>query len=671
MSVMLKCDVVIPVYKSPEWVELCLYALFQNTQKDTLGKVFLINDSDDEFSKNCLNNLKEKYGDRIVVKQNKKNLGFTETTNVGLKLSTADYVLLLNTDCLVSKNTIEKLMKHMQSDEKIGMICPISSNAANLSLGILEGFTYTQMDELLEERFSGMLFDACTVVGNCMMISRRCINEVGILDEIYSPGYGEETDYQFKAMEKGFSAKIAIDTYVFHKAETSFGISEAKQKMIKEHADIFFSRWGEEYHKELEKYNKNDPIKYILNDFEKNPPKIKNSAMFYVMNLGMSGGCNVIVDTINRLAINGHQCNILYDTISDYSEFLLFKPVPMKHLDAVKTNKIVATLWITAFKARQIADEKNWELVYFVQGLEQQFENGRNYGSVEVSYKLSNNLITVSKPLQKWIKEVYSTDSCLIRNGINLELLKNKRKNTKIRSMLFILRDDYLKCDHVLLDILRKIDNSMKNIEVSIITNNNIVLPLFTNKSNKYNIIEGPLSRTSVFELMSKSDIYVDSSSSEGFGLTALESMAAGCIPVVSDSIGVGDYIVNAKNGMLVKEINNVDIYCDRIEQLMNDAELRQKIYDGMEATVKKYDFNDRISEYASVLCGEVDTTYHPSLTSDEKQIYDKVIKKFEDNKQSQGFSKKQKIIRKTARVLPRPARRFLVKCVEYLKACY
>ena len=66
-------------------------------------------------------------------------------------------------------------LKNMQTDNRIGLICPISSNAANLSLDILEGFTYTQMDELLEERFAGKMFNACTVVGNCLMISKKCI----------------------------------------------------------------------------------------------------------------------------------------------------------------------------------------------------------------------------------------------------------------------------------------------------------------------------------------------------------------------------------------------------------------------------------------------------------------------------------------------------------------
>ena len=678
---MRKCDVVIPVYKSPEWVELCLYALFQNTGENTLNKVYLINDSDDTFTKNCLKNLKAKYGDKIIVKQNKKNIGFTGTANIGIRLTTADFVLLLNTDCLISKNTIEKLMAHMQSDEKIGLICPISSNAANLSLDILEGFTYTQMNELLEKRFMGKIFDACTVVGNCLMISRECIKTVGLLDEIYAPGYGEETDYQFAAMKKGFSAKVAIDTYVFHKAETSFGISDKKRKMIDEHLAIFFSRWGEDYDREMAKYRENDPVKYILDDFEKNPPSIKNSAMFYMMNIGMSGGCNVVVDIINRLAINGYQCNILYESISEYPEFMLFSPVPIEHIDDVHTKRIVATLWVTVFLARKIAIRKKWELIYFVQGLEQHFEDGRNYGSVETTYKISNNIITVSKPLQAWIKEFYGIDSQLISNGINLELLKKKRRNRKPNSILLITRNDYRKCNYVIFDILKKVDTLLSGITVNlVISDDGCELPILTNRNNHYNIMRGPFARVKIFELMQESNIYIDTSCSEGFGLTALESMAAGCIPIVSDSFGVRDYVLDKKNGLLVKEINNADAYIKRIRLLMQNEDLRDNIYDGMAETVEKYDFNDRIQAYKMAFCDKTTPHYSKAiLDSHEKRVNKKILNIFGPKKCEQSeiivhrlsYTKGQLIMRKVAKVIPKPVKICCIKAIEFLRSCY
>ena len=223
----MKCDIIIPVYKSPEWVKLCVYAVCRNTEY--INKVYLINDCDDVVTSNCLNNLANKYS-CVEVLQNDSNLGFVKTCNRGMKVSTAKYVLLLNTDCIITSRTVGKLVSHMDKDNEIGLICPVASNAANLTLEMFDGFSYNDMDLLLEKKFKGKNFDACTVVGNCLMISRDCIEKTGYLDEIYGMGYGEETDYQFKAMKNGFKAKVAIDSYVFHKAEVSFGVSKEKEE---------------------------------------------------------------------------------------------------------------------------------------------------------------------------------------------------------------------------------------------------------------------------------------------------------------------------------------------------------------------------------------------------------------------------------------------------------
>ena len=81
---MKKCDVIIPVYKAPEWVKLCVYALFNNSDEKDLNKVYLINDCNDEATINCLRNLEKKYS-KITILQNQKNVGFIKTVNRGLK----------------------------------------------------------------------------------------------------------------------------------------------------------------------------------------------------------------------------------------------------------------------------------------------------------------------------------------------------------------------------------------------------------------------------------------------------------------------------------------------------------------------------------------------------------------------------------------------------------
>ncbi len=261
-----KVDVIIPIYNSLDWLKLCVESIFKNTNYDILGTVYLLDDCSSEETVNYLKEVERKYGNLVKYIRNNTNLGFVKTCNKGLKLSTSSYVLLLNTDCLVSANAIEKMANAMNKNKKIGLLCPISSVAANLSYPIPLGLNFMQVNEVFEKQFSGKTFDACTVVGNCLMISRECINKVGYLDEIFGKGYTEETDYQFKAHEKGFLAKVLIDTYVYHQCRVSFGESEEQLAIREEHLKIFFERWHDEYDKKYAKYVKNDPIVYINNN---------------------------------------------------------------------------------------------------------------------------------------------------------------------------------------------------------------------------------------------------------------------------------------------------------------------------------------------------------------------------------------------------------------------
>jgi len=623
---MKKCDVVIPVYKSPEWVKLCVYSIFKNTDLKLLNKVYLINDCDDELTGNCLKNLANKYS-KIEIIKNKENLGFIKTTNKGMKKSSADYVLLLNTDCIIAKNTIGKLINHLEKNKNIGLICPISSNAANLTLDMFDGFSYMQMDELLERKFLGKSFDACTVVGNCLMITRECINKVGFLDEIYGTGYGEETDYQFKAMEKGFEAKVAIDTYVFHKSEVSFGTSKEKQEKLAKNRKIFFERWGKQYNELMNKYKLNDPIKYILDNISSDDKKVDFDFLIYLIGFAQNaGGVHMTVDMVNYLVINHVDCNIVYNFSNGYDEILLFNPIKITDIDRFKFKKIVSTIYSSTFYAKELSNKYNVPLVYFAQGYEPYFENGNDYGIAELSYKLADSILTISDYLKRQYKNTFNVDSAVVRNGINYDLLYNENSNQKIKTITFVLRDNVLKGDFILLDILKKITIKYKNLNINLLYNNErLEFPFNVNDSIKINKMKGPFTRKELASIFQNSDLYIDASFTEGFGLVPLEAMAAGNVVVVSNSGGVNEYLENGVNGFIVDNMNDVDSYLEKIDLLLNDEKLYQEIKNNMKDTIKTFDYDIIIDEYIDFLGKEIEEK-ELLLTDEELALYNKVL---------------------------------------------
>ena len=663
-----KCDVIIPVYKSPEWVKLCVYALFKNTDNTVLNKVYLINDCDDFFTSNCLDNLKKKYGNKIEIETNNKNLGFIKTTNKGLKKSNADYALLLNTDCLISKGTIEKLINHAEKDKKIGLICPISSNAANLTLNMFEGFNYSQMNTLLERKFAGMTFDACTVVGNCLLISRECIEKTGYLDEAYGTGYGEETDYQFKAMEKGFKAKVAIDTYVFHKSEVSFGTSKEKQEKLNKNRELFFSRWESEYNCELKKYEKNDPIKYINNNLTEEDKVPKFDSLFYLEGIVQNaGGVHVVVDIVNYLAINNQNVNLLYDAMADYKEIMLFNPINSAHIDNVEVSQIISTIYKSAYSAKKIADKKNAKLLSFIQGYESYFENGAVYGIVETSYKIADSLFTISKYLQDEFKTVFNQASSRISNGINYDLVSKYINEGKVKNITIILRNNMMKGDWILLDIIKKISNKFSDLTLNVVYfNEYLEFPSIDNKTIKLNKILGPVSRNEIFKMLQSSDVYIDCSLTEGFGLTGLEAMAAGAIPIVSNSKGVGEYVIDGENGFIIDRCNDSDAYIEKLNELLSSEKLVKSMKKRINNTAQEFDYDNMIEQYINYLNSDNKyKTYKEKYTKKDEIIINSMTKR-----QAQQVTSKRKIYY-IAKIVPKSFKRKIKNVITFLYHCY
>lgn len=670
---MKKCDIIIPIYNSPEWLKMCVYALYKNTPDENMGKVILMNDNSDELTCNCIENLRRKYK-KIEVYKNDTNLGFIKNVNRGMDKTTADYILLLNTDCLLSKNTIPKLIEHMEKNKKIGLICPISSNAANLSYDIPEHYSYMQVNDLFYKNFKGMNFDACTVVGNCLMISKDCMKKTGYLDEAYGMGYGDETDYQFKAHSKGFEAKVAIDTYVYHKSEVSFGTSPEKQKRLEHNRKIFFDRWGEEYNKKMQEYVKNDPIEYIKNNLkieEKPSPEV----LFFLPDIHQNaGGVHMVVDIVNYLNINGCFANILTERIHEYKEIMTFTPSYMCNLKNIKPKCIVGTIYPSIFWAEAIAKYYDIPCVNFMQGYEPCFDNGEVYSWAELACKNSQNILAISQFLKQKCKENFNKEAFVIPNSINTDLLYNNKRNQnndKIQ-ITMVFRDSFPKGDFLLNEILKKLTLKKYNIEINVIYMREIMFPINNNHDLKINFYKGPLNRKEVSSILFKTDIFIDTSLMEGFGLMSLEAMAAGAVPVLAESFGINEYAVDGQNSFIIKEVNNADKYIEKIEILLENRAMLDNMSKNAQEKAEEFDIDNNIQKYISyfknVKKQEIELTPEEKAASERWIVTeDHLFKK--EKEVERTISKKRKVYYTILKVFPKglktKVKNFLIKLVQ------
>lgn len=174
----------------------------------------------------------------------------------------------------------------------------------------------------------------------------------------------------------------------------------------------------------------------------------------------------------------------------------------------------------------------------------------------------------------------------------------NIEDNQKI--LLFVGRLGQEKNIEFLIDAVKKAKEKNKNIILFIVGDGNHNKELQTKVKEldlkKYIKFTGFLSREETLDAFAGSDIFVFASKTDTQGLVILEAAYTGKPIIMIEDPGLGDIVKNNENGFLVPE--DVDIFADRINLLLNDNEL----YASMSANSKKIAENITINEQADKL---------------------------------------------------------------------
>lgn len=319
----IRVDIVIPVYNALEDLKLCMLSLKKHTDL-TKHRIILINDCSSDT--NILPYLKTCVQENIILLNNENNLGFSATINRGLEYSDRD-VLLLNTDTIVTKNWIEKIILCAYSEKNIGTVTPFSNNATLCSVPnfcqeniVPEGYTIDEYSAIIE-RCSLKKYPQITVaVGFCMYIKRDVINDIGYFDaETFGKGYGEENDFCNRAEQVGYKHVLCDDTYIFHSGTASF-ISNEKKKLMQEHEEILNNRYPSQM-RTNHLYCMRNPDQYLRDNIDLHTKFRGKKNILYVIHMDFEttvGGTQYHVkDLMNSLRIHN---NIF--VVSPYDKYL-------------------------------------------------------------------------------------------------------------------------------------------------------------------------------------------------------------------------------------------------------------------------------------------------------------------------------------------------------------
>jgi GT2 family glycosyltransferase len=175
------------------------------------------------------------------------NILFTAAINEGLEKFSSnadiDYILILNQDANVQKETINFLVRSMEEDENCGIACPIQISEKDKSIywgGSYDAFPFGrhQSDPLSSHSRD---FDTYWANGACMLLRVKMIREIGFLDKNMR-FICSDADYSFTARSRGWNVKVAHQAHVYHSAGESGLVTSNFINKIKNQDAIYFAK---------------------------------------------------------------------------------------------------------------------------------------------------------------------------------------------------------------------------------------------------------------------------------------------------------------------------------------------------------------------------------------------------------------------------------------------
>lgn len=207
-----------------------LYSIYNSITNYSYEIIMIDNSSTDE----SVNRIKEEYPEVKLI-ENKENVGFAKANNQGIKIAKGRYIFLLNSDTTIKQNTIEILTKFMDDNSLIGASgCKVLLPDGTLDKACKRGFPtpsasffyFLGLDKLFPDKSKYNQYNLShmnpdkdyhidSLVGACMFVRRKAIDEVGILDEDFFM-YGEDIDWCYRLKEADWGIYYYPYTSITH-----------------------------------------------------------------------------------------------------------------------------------------------------------------------------------------------------------------------------------------------------------------------------------------------------------------------------------------------------------------------------------------------------------------------------------------------------------------------
>ncbi len=220
-----KVFAIIVTYNGMRWVDKCFSSLINS--RHPVDVIVVDNNSSD----NTVATIREKFPQVLII-QNAHNAGFGGANNQAIKIAVeqgADYVLLLNQDAWIERDTVGCLLESFRETKGYGILSPLHYNGDGSRLDTaFKGYISKMydVDHLINSR-TKQVYNAEFINAAAWMISRKCLEKVGGFGYLFRQ-YGEDRDYVQRSLFYHEKMGFITTTKIFHdRPDQRFDFSSA------------------------------------------------------------------------------------------------------------------------------------------------------------------------------------------------------------------------------------------------------------------------------------------------------------------------------------------------------------------------------------------------------------------------------------------------------------
>ena len=226
----MKLSIVIVNYNVEHFLEQCLFSV-RKAVANIEAEVFVVDNNSVDGS---LKMLAEKFPEVKVI-ANKDNVGFSRANNQAIRVSTGEYVLLLNPDTVVEDDTFTKTIAFMDSHPEAGGLgvkmvdgkgrflpeskrgLPTPATAFYKMFGLAKLFPHSKRFAryYLGHLDNDEINEVEILSGAFMLMRRETLDKSGLLDETFFM-YGEDIDLSYRIILAGYKNYYFPKTRIIH-----------------------------------------------------------------------------------------------------------------------------------------------------------------------------------------------------------------------------------------------------------------------------------------------------------------------------------------------------------------------------------------------------------------------------------------------------------------------